>query len=114
MPPKQREGFNAKLVELLLKRAGLIGRERSHDELLGNDEWWLTDLSRNVPMCPDKLRAWTVRGWVHGRQTPIQKNWILWADDDELARLRALVAESSSGRGRTSYPPELTTPKARA
>jgi DNA invertase Pin-like site-specific DNA recombinase len=113
LPPKQREGFNARLVELLLKRAGLTGRERSHDELLGNDEWWLTDLSRNVPMCPDKLRAWTVRGWVHGRQTPIQKNWILWADDDELARLRALVAESGPGSGRTSYPPELTTPKAR-
>jgi len=111
MPPKQREGFNARLVEVLLKRAGLTGRERLHDELLGEDEWWLSDLSRKLPMCPDKLRAWTLRGWVHGRQTPIQRNWILWADQDEVARLRALVAESRPGK--TKYAAELTTPKVR-
>lgn len=111
-PPKQRAGFNARLVELLLRRAGLTGRERLHNELLGSNEWWLTDLSKRLPMCPEKLRAWTTRGWVHGRQTPIQKNWILWADDDELARLRRLEAESQPGR--TCYPPKLTTPKTRS
>ena len=112
MPPKQREGFNARLVELLLKRAGLTGRERLHDELVGDDEWWLNDLARKLPMCPQKLRAWAVRGWVHGRQTPIQRNWILWADEDEAARLRALVAESRPGKIR--YAAELTIPKAQA
>jgi hypothetical protein len=112
LPPKQREGFNARLVELLLARAGLVGRERLHDELLGEDEWWLTDLARKVAMCPEKLRAWTMRGWVHGRQTPIHRNWILWADHDELTRLRALVAESQPGR--TCYSAELTTPKNRS
>jgi DNA invertase Pin-like site-specific DNA recombinase len=111
MPPKQREGFNARLVEILLKRVGLTGRERSHDELLGDSEWWLTDLSRKLPMCPGKLRTWAIRGWVHGRQTPIQRNWILWDDDDEVARLRALVAESRPGK--ISYPAKLTTPKTR-
>jgi len=110
-PPKQREGFNARLVELLLARGGLIGRERLHDELLGQDEWWLSDLSRKVPMCREKLRAWASRGWVHGRQTPIHRNWILWADNDELTRLRALLAESRPGR--TCYSAELTTPKNR-
>lgn len=111
MPPKQREGFNARLVELLLKRTGLTGRERLQDGLLGDDEWWLADLSRKLAMCPQKLRAWTIRGWVHGRQTPIQRNWILWADKDEVARLRALVTESRPGK--TTYPAKLTTPKTR-
>ena len=111
MPPKQREGFKARLVELLLKRTGLTGRERLQDGLLGDDEWWLADLSRKLAMCPQKLRAWTIRGWVHGRQTPIQRNWILWADKDEVARLRALVAESRPGK--TTYPAKLTTPKTR-
>ncbi len=111
-PPKQHEGFNARMVEHLLKRGGLIGRERSRDELLGAVEWWLTDLARKLQMSHEKLRDWTTRGWVHGRQTPIQKCWIVWADDDEVARLRLLVAESRPGK--YCYPAELTTPKTRA
>jgi hypothetical protein len=111
-PPKQHEGFNRRIVDHLLRRAGLIGRERSHDELLGDHEWWLTDLARKLQMCHEKLRNWATRGWVHSRQTPIQKSWILWADDDEVARLRRLVAESRPGK--TCYPAELTTPKTRA
>jgi hypothetical protein len=73
-PPKQGEGFNGRIVDHLLKRAGLIGRERSHDELLGENEWWLTDLARKLQMCHEKLRSWAIRGWTHSRQTPIQRN----------------------------------------
>ncbi len=112
MPPKKHDGFNGRIVDHLLKRGGLIGRERSHDELLGEDEWWLTDLARKLKVYHEKLRSWAKHGWVHSRQTPIQKNWILWADDDEVARLRRLVAESRPGK--TCYPAALTTPKTRA
>jgi hypothetical protein len=46
---------------------------------------------------------------VTARQTPVQGYWIAWADEQELERLRELAARSH--RGRTGYPPELTTPR---
>jgi hypothetical protein len=110
-PPKQPGNFNTPMIYQLLKRRGLIGNERSHDKLLGKNEWWLTDLSRQLQMSCDKLRDWTVRGWVHCRKTPLQGYRVLWADADELKRLKKLLAQSR--RGMQGYTQDLTTPKAR-
>lgn len=110
-PPKQPGSFNPPMIYQLLKRRGLIGNERSHDELLGQHEWWLTDLARELQMGDDKLRDWTVRGWVHCRKTPLQGYRVLWADADEVQRLKKLLAQSR--RGMQGYTPDLTAPKAR-
>src|SRR5262249_52908164 len=83
-PPKRRGAFTTPVVYQLLKRRGLIGDERAHDELLGKHEWWLTDLARELQMSHLKLRDWAKRGWVHSRKTPVQERWILWADRDEV------------------------------
>jgi DNA invertase Pin-like site-specific DNA recombinase len=108
-PPKRCGEFTTPVVHQLLKRRGLIGNERSHDELLGKNEWWLTDLARELKMSHLKLRDWTVRGWVHGRKTPVQGYRILWADKDEVRRLRKLLA--TSRRGANAYTSDLKTPK---
>jgi DNA invertase Pin-like site-specific DNA recombinase len=110
-PPKRRGEFTAPVVHQLLKRRGLIGDERSHGELLGRDEWWLADLAGELPMSHLKLRDWAVRGWVHSRRTPVQGYWILWADEEEVKRLRKLLSESR--RGVNAYASELRTPKRR-
>jgi hypothetical protein len=110
-PPKRRGQFNGPVIHQLLKRRGLIGNERSHDELLGEHEWWIADLARKLEMNYMKLRDWAVRGWVHARKTPIQGYWIVWADKEEIARLRELL--SRSRRGTNHYQSELTTPKSR-
>jgi DNA invertase Pin-like site-specific DNA recombinase len=110
-PPKRRGEFTSPVVYQLLKRRGLIGDERSHNELLGKDEWWLTDLARVLKMSHLKLRDWNVRGWVHGRKTPVQGYRILWADKEEVRRLRKLLA--ASRRGVNAYTSELKTPKKR-
>lgn len=110
-PPKCRGEFNEPLVRQLLLRRGLMGRERSHDELLGEHEWWLADLARHLQTTSGKLTDWTRRGWINSRRTPIQRNWILWADADEIRRLRQLLRHSQPGLNR--YPIELTTPKPR-
>ena len=110
-PPKRRGEFTTPVVHQLLKRRGLIGNERSHDELLGKDEWWLTDLARELKMSHLKLRDWNVRGWVHGRKTPVQGYRILWADKEEVRRLRKLLA--ASRRGVNAYTSDLKTPKKR-
>jgi hypothetical protein len=110
-PPKRRGEFTSPVVHQLLKRRGLIGNERSHDELLGRDEWWLTDLARELKMSHLKLRVWALRGWAHSRKTPVQGYWILWADKGEVRRLRKLLAQSQ--RGINTYTNELKTPKKR-
>ena len=110
-PPKRRGPFTTAIVHRLLVRRGLIGNERDHDQLLGTNEWWLTDLARELQMGSLKLRDWAARGWLHSRRTPIQKYWILWADHDEVKRLKTLLAMSQ--RGINAYTSELTTPKSR-
>jgi hypothetical protein len=110
-PPKRRGEFTPPVVYQLLKRRGLMGDERAHDELLTPHEWWLTDLARALQMSHMKLREWVVRGWVQGRKSPIKGLWIVWADPDEVTRLHKVLAQSR--RGVTGYPAALTTPKAR-
>ena len=110
-PPKRCGQFTAPVIYQLLKRRGLIGNERSHDELLAADEWWLTDLARELKMSHLKLRDWANRGWLHSRKTPVQGRWILWADQQEVSRLRQLLAQSR--RGVNAYTSDLKTPKQR-
>ena len=110
-PPKRRGEFCVPVVYQLLKRRGLLGDERTHDELRGDREWWLTDLARHLGMSHQKLRDWAHKGWVHSRRTPIKKCFLLWADDDEVQRLKTLLAHSQ--RGINAYATSLITPKPR-
>ena len=110
-PPKQPGSFNRPMIYQLLKRRGLIGNERSHDELLGPNEWWLTDLARELLMSDDKFRDWSNRGWVQYRKTPVQGYRVLWADKEEVNRLKKLLAQSR--RGMQGYTDDLTKPKPR-
>ena len=110
-PPKRNGQFTTPVIYQLLKRRALIGNERSHDELLAADEWWLTDLARELAMSHLKLRDWAKRGWLHSRKTPVQGRWVLWADQDEVARLHQLLEQSR--RGVNAHTSELKTPKER-
>jgi hypothetical protein len=109
-PPKRCGVFYPELVHRLLTRRGLAN-ERTNDGQLGPYEWWLRDLARAIPMSADKLADWARRGWIHSRKTPAQRLWILWADGQEVKRLRRMAAFSH--RGVVEYPTELTTPKKR-
>ncbi len=109
-PPKRCGGFYPQLVHKLLTRRGLAN-ERTYDGQLGPYEWWLRDLARAIPMPADKLADWARRGWLHSRKTPAQHLWILWADKQEVKRLRRLA--DLSHRGVVEYRSELTTPKKR-
>ena len=110
-PPRCRGPFNAAIVQQMLYRRGLIGNERADNAILQPGECWLADLAGRIGISLDKLRDWVRRGWLHARRTPVQGYWIAWADEEEVKRLRDLLAESR--RGVSSYPPALTTPKPR-
>ncbi|MGE3822187.1 MAG: hypothetical protein AB7I30_22465 [Isosphaeraceae bacterium] len=66
-------------------------------------------LAEQIPVSAGKLADWAPRGWVHSRKTPAQRLWVLWADNQELKRLRELVALSHHGV--EEYPAALITPK---
>jgi DNA invertase Pin-like site-specific DNA recombinase len=117
-PPKYGKVFNRTIVYQLLSRRHLIGpRPHARDEgqLRRADEWWLGDLARKLAMSSHTLYSWLRRGWAHGRQlSAVDSRWLVWADAEELDRLRRLRAcprnRDSSG---VPYPPDLTTPKHR-
>jgi hypothetical protein len=107
--PTGRGRIKVPMVNQLLCRRGVMADERANDQLLGRHEWWLSDLADELKTTRSKLQEWALRGWVHGRQTPVQGCWILWADQDERRRLRALIAKSRPGKNR--HASNLKTPK---
>jgi len=110
IPPKRRGEFSPDLVRQLLSRRGL-SNGKTYAKQLGPHEWWLSKLAEAIPVSAGKLADWTRRGWLHSRKTTARQLWVLWADKQELKRLRKLAALSH--RGVVEYPAELTTPKDR-
>ena len=108
--PKHPAGFTIVAVRTLLTRWGM-STDKAMLGPLAEDEWWLPDLIQALPIDGRKLRKWVECGWVHARHSPAQKQWIVWADADEVVRLRQL--RDRSRRGVKHYPTRLTIPKAR-
>jgi hypothetical protein len=109
--PTGRGRIKAPMVNQLLQRRGVITNERANDGLLGEHEWWLIDLADELQTTRSKLQEWALRGWVQGRKTLTQGCWVLWADKDELRRLRALIEKSQPGKNR--HASDLKQPKKR-
>jgi DNA invertase Pin-like site-specific DNA recombinase len=108
--PRRQSVFSAEMVRQLLHRRG-CGPEKQSTVSLEPDEWWMADLALKLRLPQWKLREWGLYGWLHYRQTPTCKRWIIWADREEIQRLRKLKARSKYGQNR--HPRELTTPKER-
>jgi len=107
VPPRRCNPFSKEQIWQLLCQYGLT--QKLDFGALAADEWRLGDLAKALTVSTQKLRDWVRKGWAHGRQTPAQCLWIIWADATEIARLRQLQACSKLGN--VSYPSELTTPK---
>ena len=110
-PPRRAKQFSAGIVHQLLRRRSLTGDDRRAKEQLGHQEWWLADLAVKLNATSGKLADWCRKGWLHARQTSLHKCWIIWANADELKRLRELL--KASRLGVTEHPAKLTTPKPR-
>jgi len=116
VPPKRRATYNGQMVRRLWARCvhPRGNRTEAEGEKLGQDEWWLKQLAWELDMPSITLSSWLRRGWVQGRQIPgdPRGRWVLWADRQELDRLRQLRA-SPRGWSDEPYPRELTTPHPR-
>jgi DNA invertase Pin-like site-specific DNA recombinase len=105
--PKAPGGYNATSVRKLISRRGLDGGGKD-DGRLGKDEWWLSELARELGVTDAKLRDWAARGWLQARRSSAHGLWIIWANGRERNRLRKLQARSR--RGVAGHPASMTTP----
>ncbi len=110
VPPRRRGAFTESGIATLVRELGLVG-ELFRDELLDQDEWWIPDLARKLGVIAPKVHYWVKQGWVHARRTPSGKHWIVWADQDELRRLRQLAKRKRSWTA--ARHPDLVIPKER-
>ena len=111
-PPSTRASkFGKNTVNLLLNRLG-NRRPLPHKHELLADEWWLPDLAGELRIRVSQLRHWLAKGFVQGRKEPSSKYWILWADRDEMLRLRRL-RDYPKTESCATYPSELTRPRPR-
>jgi hypothetical protein len=110
VPPRRRGRFTVSVLCPLMKKLRLVG-ELFRNEMLDDDEWWIPDLAKKLQVIPQKIHYWAKQGWIHSRRTPSNKHWIVWADRDELKRLRTLSSRKNSWIAARN--PELVTPKPR-
>jgi DNA invertase Pin-like site-specific DNA recombinase len=97
-PPKRRQKFGAQGIGNLMRRLGLGAESRSshtsgQGELLDEDEWLLSGLALELGMPKITLHSWLKRGWLKARRGQKRSGqWIVWADEEEVERLRRLRA----------------------
>ena len=94
-PAKRRATFNGPMVANLLAHQGMsAGVSRAHAAPWpdrGANEWSLPELARTLEMPPVTLFSWLRKGVLQARQVLRggHHQWLIWADDEELVRLRS-------------------------
>jgi hypothetical protein len=115
-PPKRTARFSGSMVARLLSPRGLHGprpRTMVDTTVLQPYEHWLTDFARTMNMPIATVHKWQRLGWVHSRKVAMAAGrWAIWADDNELARLRRLRASTRQWPAPRD-PAALTTPTPR-
>ncbi len=89
-PPRKAKQFNSGIILHLMAQLGLPRRSRyGTSEGLGPNEYRPMGLARRLHVSRDRLRRWQRNGWVRSRRDG-DGHHVLWADADELRRLREL------------------------
>jgi hypothetical protein len=94
--PTQKNGFNARLVHMMLHRHGSVPRGPKRPPSEDKNLWWLQDLADELEMNVVTLYGWMRRGWVKAQR--VRGQWAILADKQECARLRRLRCSQLSKR----------------
>ena len=111
-PPKRTDHFTRSMVQRLTLQLGLPRRKRlGSTEGLGKDEYRPAGLAKKLEVKRDTVRRWMRVGWLNLRKDDAG-HAIIWADADELRRLRELhrLPRTWSNKERLA---ELQKPKQR-
>jgi DNA invertase Pin-like site-specific DNA recombinase len=112
-PPKRSSRFSVGILSRFLRdrgiRTGPLPKSVTKEKHLRNDEWWLSELASELSMPIATLHRWQRVGWVTSRKVAATGRWSVFADAEELERLKKLRAHR---RGWPDpYPRHLITPK---
>jgi DNA invertase Pin-like site-specific DNA recombinase len=89
-PPKRTDHFSRDMVQRLRTELGLPQRKRHGSKAgLGKDEYRPAGLAKKLRVKRDTVRRWMRAGWLNLRRDD-DGHGIIWADADELRRLREL------------------------
>ena len=114
--PKRDRRFSAATVRKLLCRTGLTGPRGAARSMAASrepHEWWIQELAGELGVPLGTLRLWCRASWVRAyKRTVAGRRWVIWADADELERLRRLRSFDREAPC-LPYPTELVTPKRR-
>ena len=106
--PRHLKPISASMVNKFLTEHSESHKQISAPEL-GPNQWFASTLAEVLSIPEKRLKHWVTRGWATALQRPHGRAWILYADEQELARLQAL-ARRQTGQGRPLPPKELRTP----
>ncbi|MBY0457826.1 MAG: recombinase zinc beta ribbon domain-containing protein [Gemmataceae bacterium] len=111
-PPKRTTAFTTEMVRRLAAQLDFSRRPRHGSRVgLGADEYRPMGLARELGVNRDTVRRWMRSGWVNVRRDA-DNHQVIWADAEELQRLRALHALARTWENRTRWA-ELKKPKPR-
>lgn len=99
--PTQRNSFNARLIRAMLVRYGSVPRGPKLPPSNDPNAWWLADLARELRMPVVTLYGWIRRGWLESQE--VRGKRVVFADREELQRLRALRRRHSPPRPREPH-----------
>lgn len=89
-PSRRAPRFNIRIVWWLMARVGLPPLPQyGVTEGLGADEFRPVGLARRLQMSKERLQRWLRSGWLRTRRDEYGHK-IIWADEEELQRLRTL------------------------
>ena len=91
--PTQRNGFNERLIHMMLGRHGFVPRGPKAPPSDDPSEWWLADLARELDMPVVTVYGWHTRGLIKTKR--LNGQWVAIADKNELRRLRRLRRENA-------------------
>lgn len=115
-PPRGTAAYTGYTVSRFLVKYGLsaIMGGQINQALVRAHEWRVPQLAQELKVSPWSVRRWCRRGWVQARPLPGAPNrWIVWADRQELKRLRRLRDYAARWIVGDPYPEELITPTKR-
>lgn len=107
--PRTFEPISAAMIQYLCINTPSI-RQQLREPKLAASQWLVDDLAARLGVPPKRLKDWVTRGWITAVQRPHGRTWVLYADEEELARLEGLIC-SQSGQGKPAPNKELRTPK---
>ncbi|HEU5392829.1 MAG TPA: recombinase family protein [Streptosporangiaceae bacterium] len=112
-PPKRTAVFTHQQVLNIINKHGIRASAKGRPAVLTDldpGEWSVPGLSAELGMPTASIYNWIRRGWITARRAPGGRNWIILADQQQLAELRERRNRPPGYYARARWAPPQTQP----